>query len=391
MFWNYLILLEEVQWKDIIDIGLASIVIWVGIHALRTARTRKIGVGLLLYGTMMLTAGQLELKLTVWLLQGITAVIVLIVVVAYQSEIRRFLERFPSSVFKRSRLSHEESLSLAELLADAIEIMSKAKQGALIILPGSAPLDSVITAGTALDGALSKALLLSIFDPNSPGHDGAIVIHGNRVERFGSHLPLSDRDERLRDKGTRHAAALGLSEKTDALVLVVSEETGGISLACEGLLRPVLEKGLLLKEIEGFLEKHSSPAEKHEKITNITLWRGFEYMAALTVATVLWLVLVPGTVIQTEIYEIAVEVQNIPEGFDLVSVTPTKIAVTLSAEKRNLFKIRPDELLIPLDGTLTRFGRQTYPITNANLLLPPNVEIADLTPEQVRVIVRKQN
>jgi hypothetical protein len=114
-------------------------------------------------------------------------------------------------------------------------------------------------------------------------------------------------------------------------------------------------------------------------------------MAAVIVAAVLWLVLVPGSVIQTATYEIAVEVQNIPEEFALASVTPSKIAVTLTGEKRSLFKINPDELLIRLDGTLTRFGRQTYPITSAHILLPPHVEIADLAPEQVRVLVRKQN
>jgi len=391
MFWNYLTLLEEARFGDLLDIFLASGFIWFGFHALRTERTRRIGVGLLLYSALILVANQLELKLTVWILQGITAVIILVVVVVYQSELRRLLERFPASLFYRSRMSHKESSGLADLLINVVQVLSNESRGALIVLPGSAPLEGVITAGTHLNGHISKALLLSIFDPNSPGHDGAVVVWGNRVERFGSRLPLSDRDDQIREKGTRHAAALGLTEKTDAMVLVVSEETGGISLAREGRLRPFPSMDSLHQEVETFLEGHSDTVKKTPRFKYLTLWGGFECVGSMLVAVVLWLVLVPASVIETATFEVAVEVQNIPEGFALSSVTPPKIAVTLSGEKRYLFKINPDELLIRLDGTLTSFGRQTYPINNALLLLPPNVEIADLTPEQVRVMVRKQN
>jgi diadenylate cyclase len=391
MFWNYLTLLKELQWGDLLDIGLASSLIWFGLHALRTGRTRRIGIGLLIYSAIILAANQLELKLTVWILQGITAVIILVVVVVYQSEIRRLLERFPASLFYSNRMSHAESSGLADLLINVLELLANERRGALIVLPGNAPLDGVVTAGTLLDGRVSKTLLLSIFDPNSPGHDGALVLWGNRVERFGSRLPLSDQDAQLKDRGTRHAAALGLSEKTDAMVLVVSEETGGISVAREGRLQPFPNAESLHREIESFLERHSTPVEKTGRLKSLTVWGGLECLGAVVAAAVLWLVLVPGSVVQTATYEVAVEVQNIPEGFALTSVTPPQIAVTLTGEKRNLFKIKPDELLIRLDGTLTRFGRQTYPITSAHLLLPPDVDIADLTPEQVRVLVRKLN
>jgi uncharacterized protein (TIGR00159 family) len=390
MFWNYLTLLKELGWGDLLDIGFAACLIWFGFHALRTERTRRIGLGLLLYSAIILAANQLELELTVWILQGITAVIILVVVVVYQTEIRRLLERFPVSFFYRNRMSHAESVGLADLLTRVLGDLAAQKTGALIVLPGSTALDGVITPGIQLDGRLSRALLLSIFDSSSPGHDGALVIWGDRVERFGSRLPLSDQDDQLKERGTRHAAALGLAEKSDALVLVVSEESGRISVAREGRLL-AMSQADLHREVETFLERHAVPVENGGRLKHVTLWAVFECLAALTVASMLWLVLVPGSVIQTTTYEVAVEVQNIPEGFILVGVTPPTIAVTLSGEKRNLFKIHPDDLLIRLDGTLTRFGRRTYPITSAHLLLPPQVEVTDLGPEQVRVLVRKQN
>lgn len=382
-------LLKEIHWGDLLDIGLASGLIWFGIHALRTMRTRRVGIGLLLFSLFILAANQLELKLTVWILQGVTAVIILVVVVVYQSEIRRLLERFPATFLRLSTMDREESSWLADLLTDAVEELAAQRRGALIVLPGIEPLEGIITAGNPLEGRLSKALLLSIFDPNSPGHDGALVIRGERVERFGSRLPLSEQEDQLKERGTRHAAGLGLSEKSDALVLVVSEETGRLSLARNGVLRTLSDPQSLSDELNIFLQEHAEPAQQPGRFKKFILWGGLEAAIALLVSALLWLVLVPGSVVQTSTYEIAVEVQNIPEGYTLAQVNPPTVAVILSGEKRNLFLVNPKDLVIRLDGTLTRFGRQIFPITSAHLLLPPKVEIVDVVPDQVRVSVQK--
>jgi len=336
-------------------------------------------------------ATYLELKLTLWMLQGIAAVIVLIMVVVYQTEIRRFLERFPGRFLRKGRRSEESHSGVADLLAETAIQLSAERRGALIILPGRDPLEGVITEGTMLDGHLSKNLLLSIFDPNSPGHDGALIVREGRVERFGSRLPLSEQEEQLRDRGTRHAAALGLSEKADALVLIVSEETGRVALARDRRLRTVSDLGKLGGIIDEFLLAHAGPLQKVGRFEGFSWWVGIEGISSLVMAAALWLVLVPGAVIERVTYEVPIEVRNIPEGFVLTGVKPPKVAVTLSAERRKLFQVDPRELEIRLDGTLTRFGRQTYPITKAHLLLPPAVEIADLAPEEVQVTVRKTN
>jgi len=388
MFLDYLQLLKELRWGDLLDISLATGLLWLCIHAVRTMRTRKVGIALLVYSGVFLVANRLELKLSVWIMQGLTIIILLIFIVIYQGEIRRLIERFPASVFRR-RMSHNESSGLAALLIEVLETLSETKRGALIVLPGIDPLHGIISKGTSLEGRVSKPLLLSIFDPNSPGHDGALVINGDHVECFGTRLPLSDHDDQIKEKGTRHAAALGLSEKADALVLIVSEETGRVSVARDGRLRTPSELKSLHNEIATFLEQHSLPEEKIGRFQKITLWGSLECVASLLIATILWLILVPGTFVQTITYEIAVEVQNIPEGYALTNVTPDRVAVTLIGEKRNFFKVDPKDLLIRLDGTLTSFGRQTYPITNNNLLLPPNLEITHLAPEQVKVSVRK--
>ena len=111
-------------------------------------------------------------------------------------------------------------------------------------------------------------------------------------------------------------------------------------------------------------------------------------MAALLIAVTLWLILVPGSVVGKMTYEIPIEIQNIPEGFELVEVVPSSVFVTLSGERRHLFQSKSRQLGVRLDGTLTRFGRQTFPINNTHLLLPPEVEIDAIDPEEVRVLVK---
>ena len=237
MLWNYLTLLQELQWDDILDIVFASILIGIGIHVLRSSRTRAVSIGLLFFAGIFITATQLELTLTTWMLQGIAAVFVLIVVVVYQTEIRRFLEQLPHKIILHKIQKRKFHSGVTDILSEAIALLSAEGHGALIILPGRDPLEDVITGGIKLNGHLSKALILSIFDPNSLGHDGASIVIDDRVELFGVRLPLSDQVDQLHDRGTRHAAALGLSEQTDALVLVVSEETSRVSVAIRGILR----------------------------------------------------------------------------------------------------------------------------------------------------------
>jgi len=390
MLLNYLTLLREIRWYDFLDIGLAALLILLAIHPLRTSRTRRAGFGLLLFGGIFLIADQMDLKLTVWFMKGIAAVVVLIVVVAYHSELRRILDRFPTSLFGHPPSKGIGSADMAGVLVDVLETLSLERKGALIVLPGKEPLEGLVTPGTPLRGNFSKALLLSLFDPHSPGHDGALVILEGQVERFGSRLPLSEQEEQLQERGTRHAAALGRSEKSDASVLVVSEETGRISLARRGRLQVLADPDRLRTSIGELVREPEDPGALKGSFRRHPFLTGFEGLVSLIVAALFWLVLVPGSVVETATYEVPVEVQNIPENYSLESVTPPKVAVTLSGEKRNLFHVKPEELVIRLDGTLTRFGRQTFPISSTHLLLPPKVEIAGLVPEQVRVRIREE-
>jgi hypothetical protein len=215
-----------------------------------------------------------------------------------------------------------------------------------------------------------------------------MVLRGDRVELFGSRLPLTKNDDLLQQRGTRHAAAIGLTEKSDALVLVVSEESGQISLAKEGRLIRISDSQMLLSELDHFgadLASLTGGEKRRHSYLRMTL----RMIISLIITAFFWGVLVPGSAVVTTAFEVPIEVQNIPEGFEFASVTPAKAEVFLTGERRELIKLKGDNLLITLDGTLTALGRQTYPLNSSQIMLPANLEIARMSPPSVQVLVDK--
>ncbi len=388
MFLDYLSLLSEISFFDILDIVFSSAIIWFLLTIFRARRTWKLGAGLVAYGMILLLANQLEFTLTVRVLQGLSVVVILIVVVIYQQEIRRVLDDIGTMFFWRQKKVLPGQGGVAELLVRVMYELSERRWGALVVLPGQIALDSLITEGFRLEGTVSRPLLLSLFDPKSPGHDGAIVLRGERVERFGSRLPLTESDEQLNQKGTRHAAAIGLSEKCDALVLVVSEESGGISVAREGLLERISDSEALLQQIRGFSADLEALGSSRNQLRSWLLML-LRMAASLVITAIVWVVLVPGAAVVTTSFEVPIEVQNIPQGFVFESVTPESAEVLLTGQRRELFKLKQSDLLISLDGTLTGLGRQTYPLNSSQMVLPPDIDVEKISPTTVKVQVRQ--
>ncbi|WP_321391089.1 diadenylate cyclase [uncultured Desulfuromusa sp.] len=388
MFLNYLALLKEIRFPDILDIAFSSAIIWFLFSIFRARRTWRIGAGLIGYGLILLIAHELEFNLTVRILQGLSAVVVLTIVVIYQNEIRRVVDELFHLVFRRRAKLLPGQGSVPEQLVRIAYELSERRWGALIILSGQLSLDNLITEGTRLNGLLSRPLLMSLFDPGSPGHDGALVLHGDRIERFGSRLPLTEHDEQVQERGTRHAAAIGLSEKTDALILVVSEESGTISVAKEGRLETVSDSQALLCEINDFgsdLASRESGRKRYQSYFRMAL----RLMFAVVMTSVIWLVMVPGSAVVTMDFVVPIQVQDIPDGYEFDSVTPPEAVVYLTGERRELFKLKPEDLLISLDATLTALGRQTYTLNNSQMMLPGTLKIDKIEPGSVKVKVRK--
>jgi len=238
-------LLKQHRWiLDVLDILLVSVIVYRLLLIIKGTKAAQmlIGLGVLLIASLL--SRYLELYTVDWLIQSFWAQAVIALIILFQPEIRRALAQMGEAQFFPSFTSAEELKSLEEIVRAAVALANR-KIGALIVIERETSLKDFVEVGTPLDAKVSKELLMSIFHPASPIHDGAVVIKGNRIVAAGCFLPITLSPEVSRALGTRHRAGLGLAEETDAVVIVVSEETGMISLAISGKLETNLDMGKL--------------------------------------------------------------------------------------------------------------------------------------------------
>lgn len=238
-------LLKHHRWPlDLLDILLMSLILYRLLIIIKGTKAARmlIGLGLLLLASLV--SRHLELFTIDWLVQSFWAQIVIAVIVLFQPEIRRALAHMGEAQFLSAFNKAEELKSLEEIVRAAVSLANR-KIGALIIIERDVSLKDFIEIGVQLDAKVTKELLLSIFHPSSPIHDGAVIIHGNRVAAAGCFLPITLSSELSKSLGTRHRAGIGLTEETDAVAIVVSEETGQISMSMDGRLETRLDMGTL--------------------------------------------------------------------------------------------------------------------------------------------------
>ena len=276
--------------SDALDIAIVALLLYTGMSWLRRAHAALAALGLSLLGAVYLGARLLELELTTWVFQGCFAVLALALVVIFQDELRRGFEDLAAFAVAR-RGDRRSRLDTPELLARSLADLARERIGALVVVAGTQRLDRHLQGGHELGGRLSPALLASLFDPHSPGHDGAVVVEDRDVTRFGAHLPLARGAAALRGLGTRHSAAVGLSERSDALCLVVSEERGTVSAARNGELRPVGSEDELAKVVAAFYRERRALGRARPSLLELVSGRHAEKVAALLLAVGLWLLL----------------------------------------------------------------------------------------------------
>lgn len=236
--------LMQLRWQDLVDIILMSIIIYRLLLMIKGTKAARMIMGLVLLLVFSLLTRHLGLYTVDWLIQSFWAHIVIASIILFQPEIRRALAQMGETKFFRQLTTAEELKSLEEIVRATVALANR-KIGAIMAIERETSLKDFIEIGTPLDAKVSKEVLLSIFHPSSPIHDGAVVIRGNRIVAAGCFLPITMGPDISKSLGTRHRAALGLSEETDAVVLIVSEETGTISLAMRGKLESHLDMGTL--------------------------------------------------------------------------------------------------------------------------------------------------
>ncbi|MBI4263904.1 MAG: TIGR00159 family protein [Acidobacteria bacterium] len=252
-----------VAWWDVLDIAIVSFLIYELLLLIRGTRAVQMALsGGFLIG-LFFVSRWLELETVNWVIRNLAAYVVIAIIVLFQADIRRALAHFGRAPFFRYFERAQSADETIEELVDASATLAARRIGAIIVIERQIGLRNYIEGGIPLDAVVTYDLLVSVFQPGSPLHDGAAIVQGDRVAAAACFLPLSVNPRLGRELGTRHRAALGLTEENDALAIVVSEETGSISLVIGGDLERGISPEALRTELKSLAGRrvHATPAE----------------------------------------------------------------------------------------------------------------------------------
>lgn len=250
--WKYL---KDISFVDIIDIAVLSILLYLVFQFLKERRAGKLMMGLGVFSALLVLSTLLNMHAVKYILQNFYQIGLIAIVIVFQPELRAALEKIgnsPIRSFKElvSDTGEAEAVSAdVEAICEAVCNMARSKTGALIVIERQTKLGDVMKTGVTINAQISSFLLRNIFFNNAPLHDGAVIIRSHHICAAGCFLPLSTTDDIVKDLGTRHRAAIGMSEASDAIVIVVSEETGTISTAINGVLKRNYNYNLLRQEL----------------------------------------------------------------------------------------------------------------------------------------------
>ncbi len=241
----------------VLDILIVAYVIYRVLMFIRGTRAVALINGLILVFAASFVATRLHLAATSWLLHDMAVALVVALPIVFQPELRRALEQVGRARFFSRHLAEEGPQSVTAVVTElkrAAGVLSRNRIGALIVLERATGLTDIAETGIKIDGLVSSEFLINIFVPNTPLHDGAVIVRGSRVLAAACFLPLAEAQPLAADVGGRHRAAIGITERTDAVGLVVSEETGSISLASAGKLIRGIDMDTLGEMLENFLQ-----------------------------------------------------------------------------------------------------------------------------------------
>jgi len=326
------------------------------------------------------------LYLTTLVFQAFFAIFLILIVVIFQDDFRHFFERIAIWGITRGRTRTISSNQHIDILSSGLANLARKKIGALVVVRGQDPLDRYLEAGVALDGLLSQVLLESIFDPNTPTHDGAVILDGMRLATFSCFLPLSTNIQEVGRLGTRHAAALGLAERTDALCIVVSEKQGTISVAEEARINQLNDITELRHILEGFYRR-KFPKKEKTLLTDFLAGHFLEKIIAVVLACGLWLAFGHRTEIIRRDFIVPIEYRNLEPKRIIGEPKPKEITITLSGSERTFSLLDQKELKLSLDMSEIRDGENRFYLTKNLIRKPKGLSLVNIAPEEIQLNV----
>ncbi|MFR5601142.1 MAG: diadenylate cyclase CdaA [Lachnospiraceae bacterium] len=275
VLYSWLTFLPKITFSNLLEIGIIAFLVYEILFWIKNTRAWTLLKGIIVILVFTLFAYILDLSTILWILQNTMIIASTALLVIFQPELRKALEQLGSKNILTDLLSFDEGKgntgfsekTINELVRATFEL-AKVKTGALMVIEREVSLKEIERTGIEINGVVSSQLLINIFEHNTPLHDGAVVIRGNRITAATCYLPLSDNMHISKDLGTRHRAAVGISEVSDSLTIVVSEETGRVTVAEEGTLTRVTDGEMLRGILSGMMNQ---PADGG---TRLKIWKG---------------------------------------------------------------------------------------------------------------------
>jgi uncharacterized protein (TIGR00159 family) len=361
-------------WQAIIDILLIAAGLFFLYRMLLRLGTWRIVAGIIVALFIFLIANFLDLRGLEWIFGNLSHVAVIALIVIFQPELRKIFE---SAASVRRVEIRDVGAKLSQTIVDSLAKLAEQRRGAIVVFPGKEPIREWLSGGHKLDAKPSIPLIMSIFDPNSPGHDGALIVEKGKFTLFGVRLPVSQSAALSEEFGTRHHAAMGLAEKSDALVIAVSEERGKISVFNKGKIRALNDRDNLVQVIISHWQRTTSfPLGLPEGKARGLVFS--QMLASLALAVFFWstLIISQGEMLE-KVITVPVEYTASPENLILIGDKQKEIRLHLT--------INPTQLGVKIDLSKTVVGKQTFLVTESNIQLPADIKLLDVIPSSVEL------
>lgn len=376
-------LFSVMRWQDVLDILLNSYILFRLYIVLRGTRLFLIVVFIFVLLVVQQIVTTTNMILTHTVLQGIAALTAIGVLIVFRYEIR--------SIFQTKSLkdllwhvSTKPVVTPVEIIAGSVYQLARKKIGALIVLPGRQPVDAAIQNSVSWKGQVSREMIESIFWPDNPVHDGAAVIEGNQINRVAAILPLTERANLPMRFGTRHRAAIGLTERSDALVLIVSEERGEVTLAHMGQIEPVKNASVLEKR----LRQHTGMAgASPQRTTSERRSAALAFVLSLMVVSSVWYSYSLGFVRSLTTVEVPIEYVKRDPSMEIIESSSTSVRIQLSGSLQLISRLDPSQIKVRFDLSQAVAGRNSVTITEDDITLPPGASLKKVEPSSINIMV----
>jgi len=375
------------KWQDVADILVISLIVHRLFLLFRGTAAFQIMAGFLILWLFQSVAQAAGLVLTSWFFQGVGAVAVLVIVVVFRNEIREILVQTNPVRFFLGRPRKTRTISITLMVQAAFQL-AKIRTGALIVFESRDRLGGYLREGFTLDGKFTPQIVESIFARQSPVHDGAIIIRENRINMVGTFLPLTQKEGLPQHFGTRHRAAIGLSDVSDAVVLVVSEERGEVSVVHRGKVLLMLEPQELKKEL-GRLLLGVTPQAKPRKRPRDWLAQAGGLLLTFFLVSTFWGIYA-GRHLSLINVTTPIDFRNIPENLELKKTSAEKVEVQITGKRRLVSALKTEQVGAFLDLKEMSRGVHKVVLNPDKISLPVGLDVVRITPSEIKLEMEKR-